>query len=1042
MSNSGPTLHGMGPQQTSGQAIHDLLARLSEMSLRQHNLTVTFDHLRTVVEKVVERFNRFAFMLAVSGGSRHLLPYGLLQLLGMKARGGAHDGGGKGGGGGSGGGGGGGGSGGSSFPGWDKVLEQKKGYEREKGEETYRQYVISQLRRTAVRNGVPISDKELEQLNDPATPTGKIEAEYISQEIAALQKREALEAEFAARRKARDKENEERNKAYAAEQEKRIRDRLDWMFRLQKATKMLREEMSRVTDSAGMTRDLVDRVVRGVQRVRYVEADEKTGDEPTSYRDRFRAEARKRRRKSEKAGDVPISVNEEERAKLAAGMDKALWLDTETIGTGTGDKKAAFPMDAMPVQAGFTSGDSSKTVWASIPEEIANLVKLLRASPALQMDENHELFKYLYNMATTARIMGVGADGDSLESLALGLADKWEAGLKEQTERSPDELLKMVAGLKKALEEGAPLAGHNIGFDAEVLATMAGGELDALINAAQKLDTMGAFPVEGGGRSSLDSLIAEVARRFGEGALAAKMTEIGQENAQKELDKRAGGELHEAKLDAVIARAVAALLTQAKEVTEPVKEKLDSKKPPTAPVPVELRDDDLEDLVRPSGGGRSETEEDPRDNFLRRAQWNAAQQKAAERAAARAAGGGAGGGGAGGGGGGGGGKPPYDKDQPGPGESGPSPRSFNNLRILLVKAFGEGKSAEQKAAEREERERAFQEKGRLGSAAAGIRQSFPAAVNVGSQMLSAGNPVLFQTLMDSITLVAGRLSEYLIPVVLSVSDTLQWLYGALNSIPPAISEWIAWGVKWGATLAAGITVLAGLSQVGALIGATVAALNPFVLVVGAATAALMWFSSWLYSQKKVGPSLQDEVNKSATSEGLKLYTARKLDSEEIKKVSQIKDPEERAKAARELNEEMLKEKVLGKAEVLDRRREIYKTFAETGGDVKETRKRLDSKESDNKVNLAEEEVAKNSKTRGLLMSLRATAASPQYSDIENAYKKVQLDVLSKDPMLLEMEKLNRVNLVKLIDEAVKGNLLLEQQAAALRKLYAVESPTR
>jgi len=74
------------------------------------------------------------------------------------------------------------------------------------------------------------------------------------------------------------------------------------------------------------------------------------------------------------------------------------------------------------------------------------------------------------------------------------------------------------------------------------------------------------------------------------------------------------------------------------------------------------------------------------------------------------------------------------------------------------------------------------------------------------------------------------------------------------------------------------------------------------------------------------------------------------------------------------------------------------------------------------------------KLSSFLMSITSTKANPQYSSVEDTYKRVQLEAIGKDPLQLEIEKINREGLKDILKELEAANLLHGEQLKVAKAL--------
>ena len=182
-----------------------------------------------------------------------------------------------------------------------------------------------------------------------------------------------------------------------------------------------------------------------------------------------------------------------------------------------------------------------------------------------------------------------------------------------------------------------------------------------------------------------------------------------------------------------------------------------------------------------------------------------------------------------------------------------------------------------------------------------------------------------------------------------------------------------------------------------------------------------------------------ELNIDKRARELSAFTLRGMALEENTKYKEALERDKKARGglfgagASTLTEE--DEKHRKKASVLLR----LAAEAEDPSLVAKRKERQEKDKDKKKIQELSEKQKVNEEQKGLLLSLRAMAATPQYSDLDNAYKKVQLDVLGKDPALLAIEKEQRDNALEMIRLQAKGNETLLVMANAIGGLVKVEA---
>lgn len=1191
MADSKQTLHGQGPQMSGQEAIHSLLQRLSELSVHQHRLVVTFDHLRGVVEKIIERFSRFSFLMAMQGGARNLLPYGIHNMLGgasshQQGRSGGSN---SYGGGGSGGGGGGGGKSGNPF---DMVtaLTESFSYAIQKEENKYRADLIGKARKASFRSGSPLEEEDIKEL------LGTLDIKDLEKKV------KDIEA-----------------KAYSVGKSKLlVRDNQQELIAL----------LQKLLAKAGADPNTLKRLLPAMVQ-QLVETHED---------------------KSKNAKLLANSTVDQEAIDRHA---KVVMIDAETVGVGDTDQ-GIFP-PAISMSASTLNDDgtySSSTYIEDMTARIKELHSALKADPDFAPSDIDQQM-LLGELTRTARIMGHILPGTEDKpnpyrkaEMPNGLGDPrallswWEDAL---TSQGPLAAAKnsFISFLEKAFKEGA-LGAHNLPFDQGVLLNIlegSGVNLPSDGTAARTVDTADAVRLEDK-KSNLNEVIARV------GGIEKIAQWLEEHGAPKELLDQVNNreQSHGSEVDAAITLAAFNLLktkvpTVATALEKPQTEP--AAPTPAAPVPVEvvetapssspapveivkeekkdkqaegldlgLEDDSVKPLDLGLGdvassaplmveGGSSpeaalerlatqtlseESKKSPSnrsdskevsDEVIEAAlkeheassssssssetspytkeenlAWRLANgdplvhgqtspplhSSEEEDTAWKLLGGGKGGGSK---------SPPGDggsppEDVPPEDEDGHAMKAWkrtgrpDNLDLSAKKfwsaslLFGKGVKGEDTA-----KKNLFsflkevREKGAVGVTAGAAKGALPLAATMGSQMLSTGNPVAFQTLMDSFALLAGRLSIMLLPTVMNLIGGLQWLADGIQNLSPGFKAWAGFLVQLAAIGAVGVIALSGMVKVvtavtaalalfgiklkgsslmtggrllggaaagayvgshssvlgetggalaGGVAGAAIASGNPYGMAIGGATMggsiayelSKNFMEGWdkrnIEKENKdnttAGPeakSVDDWISSQIKTEGTTLNKA--ASGPEEGKGKRISDAllaiastdRHAARRTRDIHMEgadgPIAQAEIEKANEKERRANLIKKAAPGYAEGSNLQKTLFGKNQDTPekraatkaaMTAAHEQVKAAEGQKGLLLSLRALAASPQYSDIGNAYKKVQLDVLSKDPMLLQLEKMQREGLEKMVALQMAGNETLTTIAGESKRQVGVD----
>lgn len=1055
------------------EAVHALLSRLSELSIRQHGLVVTFDHLRQTVEKVVERFQRFAFLLALSGGARNMLPYGILQMLGhsfgsgggsSSGRGGSYAGGSSRGGGRSrsspGGGSGGGGSG---FPGYQALLEDYAAYQIAKKhareavhgtpEENYRQSVIQKLRHQALRSGKPLSENDLEELRGKAT--GDLEGRIDTSDPYGVKKhREALDKKLA---------------DYAIYLRKRVEMEVlaaRASFREKKGVdKAVAEDDESVIGRAAR------KLTRQLARVFFGDEEGPVSSGPG---------------KSSGGGSSPSGTRgvrlAGNAARQVAGLQRdttLIAIDSETIGVGK---------DKIPVSLGMETagpgGVEEREVFLPIPPEVQEVIRKLASGADMSSDER----AILKNMAATARVMKVAGDDDSQEDAAQKLADHWLKKLDLQD----SDAVKIFGDVFRRLAgtPGATLVGHKLGFDIDSFEKALGlsfKELTArrvdtkdLLSGAsldQALDALGLGDLlaarQAGGHGALFDASATLA------VLRAILDQLKVAHSIGEKTADAVTENFEAPLVQDTASGPAIAL-HSPDLLGPLRPF--SGAAPTDSTPPEIDENDpkllslrrlladvqatgtpkqvghvsmlisrrLQELLDIKSMGRPRAHgffnpihanfgagSDPEASFFRPFD---------ERIHAPGGGGGAG--------------------APAAQPSGPPAWAMPRTRTPAepVKKF-EQATSQLKTAAMATKEwvkdvtRRGGKPGILEGEMEGTKSSqnifgllkgmVPGAVNMGGQIMASGNTLAWTTLQDSFTLLAQQLSNFLLPVVIDMISGIQQLAEWFRNLSPATREWIAFLVKMAAYGAGIILVLGAVQSAFGVLARAVAPLGGMMTTqmgmwaagIGIGIAALGGLVSWISNLQQAHQRENKVTNEEAE--------AILRDDEAFQRAAGIEDEAERRAAFSALAEQFDQQAKAKAKATADR---VWQEGL--GADIEEESKeglaakkrrilaeRLAAGEDPKGLLSLASETNKQKKfdeQRQTLLSMRSLAASPQYSEIANAYKNVQLDVLKKDIMTVRLEQQDRQNALNMLAQLAKNNEYARLQLAALEGLWKLE----
>jgi len=335
----------------------------------------------------------------------------------------------------------------------------------------------------------------------------------------------------------------------------------------------------------------------------------------------------------------------------------------------------------------------------------------------------------------------------------------------------------------------------------------------------------------------------------------------------------------------------------------------------------------------------------------------------------------------------------------------------------------------------------------------------------GAALIQAASPDAWATLTGSVTLLAGQLGMALMPEIIQLSAFIQALAEAVSGASPAFKGWIAFIIKWGIIGGVFIASLAGLvSIVTSVVTIFTALLTPMGLVIAALSAiALVGFQ--LYKELNHDGLLEGEAAKEKNLRA-RVYTGSEqevLKDPEIQGV--IKSSKTKEEAATRL-EEMAKatrmKRVHFEPEIpsrVEQANEALKlwgnsivrvaTFGHAKGIWREKEAVVNEDEEIDTAHIKKAErynvasaliskgglgvvgappkpaqEAKDKRMAGLQQmayAMQSFKATPQYSSVDEAYKRIQVTALGDDPITREIKKMHMETMVKMLKELQEGN---------------------
>ncbi len=326
----------------------------------------------------------------------------------------------------------------------------------------------------------------------------------------------------------------------------------------------------------------------------------------------------------------------------------------------------------------------------------------------------------------------------------------------------------------------------------------------------------------------------------------------------------------------------------------------------------------------------------------------------------------------------------------------------------------------------------------------------------------AGAPDALGLLLNSFKLLAAQIGQTLVPYLVQAAVWVQNVFQGLREMDPALKSMLGGILFWGTAIAGGIVVFTKLWAVGSALVGIMKTLGLITTTVGASLLRMGIAGAVAYVAFELFRGL---------SRGAEMSKQRKLEEKRLSSQHEEKDLAEEAKNKDKafkafLDEgkraEFAKELVIAKKQeqVARDRMEAAKERSDksllpwgeglvgrgtTGRDIADfftfgvlKNKVLPGEAyADAQANFATAkgrrlalEEAMGAKLKGkegrllskegvsfassFLMGISSTKAQPQYGGIEDAYKKIQMEVLGKDPLTRMLDQINRESLLEML----------------------------